>query len=577
LDRFQRTRGVLRLMSCVIHELWVGGDASPVILSGTIPLDRPRVMDELTQYLEDAWKPIIDTDVDGVGSTPVQIDKDRPVLGARFLARRTARAIFVASAPTLHGAHKGVEVQRVRLGTAIPGDTVGNFGSALQLLADRSTYLYVDQARYWYDTQANITRTARDYAERLVVEDVWAEIENRLRSKETKNPGLFAAVHAAPESSADIRDTEDARLVIIGPRHPHAGKGESSKALTFAEECVRTRGTSNRVNRNMLVFHAPTERDLGNVEQAVRDYMAWQNIHQRADSDLNLTATQKAQAKARMDTADQTVAARIADAWNVLIKPDQPDPARPATLITSRCVGAERLAERAGTALRRLDALIVELGPNIIRHSVTSKAPTVWQSGHVSVGDVWRLCREYAYMPRLRDISVLEDAVRAGLNFITWDLEGFALATGYDAEAERYEGLAIPHEDDFAGISDSTLLVMPEVAQQQRAAEGGKGPEPKPRPDIVITDKNPKVEVLYNTEFHGVRRLDPEMYGRDWNKIASEVIAHLASVDGMELEITVDIRAHAAAGVPDSKARTVSENAKVLKFEVARFEDRVSD
>ncbi|MEU4608695.1 hypothetical protein AB0F43_37390 [Kribbella sp. NPDC023972] len=155
----------------------MGGDTSPVILQGTIPLDRPRVLDELAQYLEDAWKPIIDTDIDGVGSTPVQIDRDRPVLGARFLARRTARAIFVASAPTLHGAHKGVEVQRVRIGTAIPGDTVGNFGSALQLLADRSTYLYVDQARYWYDTQANITRTARDYAERLVVEDVWADIE----------------------------------------------------------------------------------------------------------------------------------------------------------------------------------------------------------------------------------------------------------------------------------------------------------------------------------------------------------------------------------------------------------------
>ena len=71
--------------------------------------------------------------------------------------------------------------------------------------------------------------------------------------------------------------------------------------------------------------------------------------------------------------------------------------------MTSRCVGTERLADRAGTALRREDAFIVELGPNIIRHAITSKAPAVWKSGHVSVGDVWKLCREYAYMPRLRD------------------------------------------------------------------------------------------------------------------------------------------------------------------------------
>jgi hypothetical protein len=461
-----------------------------MILPGTIPLHRPRVLDELTQYLDDAWKPIIDTDIDGVGSTPLQIDQDRPVLGARFLTRRTARAIFVGSAPTLRGAHKGVEVQRIRLGTAIPGDTVGNFGSALQLLTDRSTYLYVDQARYWYDTQANITRTARDYAERLVIEDVWVNIEHRLKDKETRAPGLFAAVHAAPESSADVRDSEDARLVIIGPRHPHAAKGETSLALVFADECLRTRGTSNRVNRNMLVCLAPVERELGNVEQAVRDFLAWQNICGRS-KELNLSENQKDQAKSRMDTADKTVAARISDAWTVLIKPSQPKPGEPPTLVTSKCVGADRLAERAGITLRREDALIVDLGPNIIRHELTAKVPDVLATGHASIGEVWKLCREYAYMPRLRDFTVLEAAVRDQLTLITWHIEGFALATGYDADSDRYQGLAIPLVDDFAGISDSTLLVMPERALAQRSqeiADQGDGDQEAPTPGGTDVD-----------------------------------------------------------------------------------------
>ena len=50
---------------------------------------------------------------------------------------------------------------------AVPGDTVGNFGSALHLLSDRATYLYSDGDRYWYDTQASVDRMARDYADRL--------------------------------------------------------------------------------------------------------------------------------------------------------------------------------------------------------------------------------------------------------------------------------------------------------------------------------------------------------------------------------------------------------------------------
>src|SRR5271166_1768392 len=43
LVKFQRTRGVLRLMAAVIHSLWEKGDRSPLILPSTIPIDDPRV------------------------------------------------------------------------------------------------------------------------------------------------------------------------------------------------------------------------------------------------------------------------------------------------------------------------------------------------------------------------------------------------------------------------------------------------------------------------------------------------------------------------------------------------------
>lgn len=65
----------------------------------------------------DSWKPIIDKDTDGEGSTPVQIDASRPgTFGARSLTRRIAREIFLASAPTLGTDHKVVEHPRVWLG-----------------------------------------------------------------------------------------------------------------------------------------------------------------------------------------------------------------------------------------------------------------------------------------------------------------------------------------------------------------------------------------------------------------------------------------------------------------------------
>ena len=37
LERFQRTRGVLRMMASVIHRLWIDGDQSLMIMPGSIP------------------------------------------------------------------------------------------------------------------------------------------------------------------------------------------------------------------------------------------------------------------------------------------------------------------------------------------------------------------------------------------------------------------------------------------------------------------------------------------------------------------------------------------------------------
>ena len=52
LERFQRTRGVLKLVSSIVHELWASNDTSPLILPGNVPLEATTVNTDLTQYLE---------------------------------------------------------------------------------------------------------------------------------------------------------------------------------------------------------------------------------------------------------------------------------------------------------------------------------------------------------------------------------------------------------------------------------------------------------------------------------------------------------------------------------------------
>jgi predicted AAA+ superfamily ATPase len=106
LVKFQRTRGVLRLMAAVIHSLWEKGDRNPLILPANVAIDDPRVQSELTRYLSDNWVPVIEKDVDGPNSLPLKIDSELPNLGKFSACRRVARTIYLGSAPTATAAHR---------------------------------------------------------------------------------------------------------------------------------------------------------------------------------------------------------------------------------------------------------------------------------------------------------------------------------------------------------------------------------------------------------------------------------------------------------------------------------------
>jgi predicted AAA+ superfamily ATPase len=602
LDRFQRTRGVLRLMSTVIHKLWVDQEAGPLIMPGSIPLNFAPVTSELTQYLQDNWKAVIETDVDADNATPVQIDKERSVFGKRALTRRIARTVLFGAAPTLAKQHKGIEKQNIWLGVAIPGDVVGNFGSSLHVLSERATFLYLDGERYWYDTQPSVTRTAKDYAERLHPEDVWAEIGQRLRAKELRARGDFAAVHVT-DTSADVPDNGESRLVILHPKFVHAKNEDGSSARVFAQQVLDTRGSSQRINRNMVVFLAGDSKRMQELDDAVREFLAWKNISGRTE-ELDLGAQQITQVRTRHTNADQAVDLRIQQTYYWALIPI----AQPGGHITWQNEKAEgrqeRLAERVSAKLKQLDALRVVQGASVIRGNLDRELKSVWEKGYVSVGELWGYYCRYPYLPRLRDRDVLDSGILAGLDELDWENTGFALATGYDEKTGRFEGLALPPHGSFGQITDHTLIVRPELAIRQyeadkaeaeaRAAARAGGDGSTTHGDTGSSgrstasgetgggtsaggpggiDREPE-PTPKNVRFFGSAHLNPELPQKTFTKLYIELIQHLSAVEGTELEITLEISAKNADGFPENKVRTVSENARVLKFDTFGFEDR---
>jgi len=578
LERFQRTRGVLRLMSAVVHALWESQDAGPLIMPGSLPLDVPSVLSEITQYLPDSWKPIVDADIDGSRSTPVQIDSERPLFGQRALTRRLARTIFVGAAPTLKSSHIGAEKPRIWLGVAIPGDIIGNFGSALDLLSQRATYLYADGHRYWFDTQASVTRTAADYADRLrdKPEEVWLEIVSRLRANENRNRGAFSGVHIAPDTSADIPDEDTARLVILHPSHSHSKNSQESLAMKFAQESLEKRGSAQRINKNMLVYLAPDTKRLEELMEAVRDLLAWQNIASRIE-EMNLSPQQAKQATTRRDQAHEGVTSRVAQTYIWAIVPEQPDPSKPIEWTVEKAEGQETsLAARASEKLVRAGLFTDIASPRMIRMDLDSKLSKAWESGHLNVGQLWAFYCSYPYLTRMKNRKVLADAIAESLSGMMFEQEGFALSEGFDGASGIYAGLVLPGgRSTFGAITDQTLIVKPEVAKAQL-------PEVVPPPVDVSVGTTPAptsvittpgvLEPKASTRFFGVYEVDPERYSRDLNRLSQEILQHLSSIDGVDLVITIEIHAAVKEGFAADKIRVILENARSLKFKNSSFE-----
>ena len=146
-----------------------------------------------------------------------------------------------------------------------------------------------------------MTRTADDRASALEADDVWAELIKRLRADRERGP--FAAVHVVPESSGEVPDEMEARLVVLGPDYPHDNVSES-QAKAAADEILTRRGQQPRIFRNALLFLAPDHRRLGELEQAMRLFMAWRSIVQDQET-LNLDAFQRRQADSKAIRMEQ--------------------------------------------------------------------------------------------------------------------------------------------------------------------------------------------------------------------------------------------------------------------------------
>ena len=570
LDKFQRTRGVLRFMALAISQLWQRLDQSLLIMPGNLPMDSGALVSEMKKYLDEGWDPVIKSDVDGENALPIRIDKDNQHFGRISATRRAARTVYMGSAPRPDGS-RGVDIKSVVLGCAQPGEPIGQFADALKKLSGRATHLYVDNAQYWYSLQPNVTRMAADRAASNY-SDADADQEIRRRLLAAGDRGAFAAVHVFPDGPGDVPDDDDGvRLVILAPQAIHIAKTGDSPAIGEAGQLLSQHRAGPRLHRNLLVFLAAAGPRLDELRHEAKSWLAWTSIVEETDQ-LDLTPSQQAQARSKLSESHDTVKARIEETFIHILTPQTAPGQADIEWKETKPSGSGTLAERVTRKLKSEEKLITAYGGVRVRMDL-DRVPLWKHTGDITVGDLWGAYANHPYLPRLASFDVLADAISNGTANMNWENETFAYADAKDGD--DWKGIA---SGGHVAPSRSGFLLRPDVVpapepSESPASDGedhpgeSAGAEGPPSPPDRPNPNGPKPGEP-STRFYAKFELDQVRGIRQLEEILANVTNHL----GANVKLTLEVEAEAADGFDDRTRRTVKENAAQLGAASAEFE-----
>lgn len=580
LEKFQRTRGILKIMANVVYALWSGGSNAPLITPALLPFRDNKVRTALLEPLDRAFGPILQSEVDGDHALTARIEAQRTRFSKAQAATLAARAVFFATAPHGGAARGGMSGTELRLSCAQPGDQIAIFGEALQEIASRSAHLYRDGDNYWYSPHPTLNKLASDRAQDVSVEQADLRIVELLREEQRGRAG-FPRVHAAPDNPTDIEDRRSTALIVLPPSAPHeASTGAQSKGAVAARETIERRGSGQRRYRNALIFVAA---DASNVEAArenARRERAWNSILE--DRDLmkhNLTEAQAEDAKSQASRSLEALRQSVRGAWVQVLYPAPPDDGESesqsgsgyvmrSTRIVNRG-GAKSIPQAVWDKVSADGTLIEDMGPSNLQQSLEPIWPEDRQ--HLAVSEIRDWFASYVYLPRLRDEATLDGAIQR----LVSDLAApYVFASRFDEEKNDYVGVIDQKIGVLHNMEDG-LLVRGD-AVHKGSAEDGDSSETVPDDGLggesEENQEDPDPPKPKPNRFFASIPIESERAGLEVARIMDGLLVELTRTKGSTLRLTLEIEGAAAEqGYPEDVVETVKANARDLKLDDGNY------
>ena len=559
LPRFQRTRGILRLLALWVSHAYQSGFKGalkdPLISLGSAPLEYDLFRAAAFEQLgESRLEASVTTDIVGKKeSHAVRLDKEAvETIKKAQLHERVAKSIFFESNG---GQIRGeATLPEIRLSVSNPDLDIGNIETVLDDLTQTCYFLSVENNRYKFSLSPNLNKLLADRRASIQTEQVKQLVKDEIQSIFASGLGVERVFF--PDKSNQIPDRPALTFVILSSEQSIK---EETKVYKFIDEMTQAYGKSARTFKSALIWLVPDSDSILNDE--ARKLIAWEAI-QTEEDELKLDETQKKLLSENIKRAERDLKEAIWRTYKNIILLDKNNKLKTIDLGLVHSSAAESLITLIVERLRQEGEVEKEISPNFI---VRNWPPAFIEWSTKSLRDTFFASPLF---PRLLNPETIKSTIARGVENGIFAYVGKTQENTYDP---------FYYEDTMLGtdieISDDVYIIQKSVAEEYRktqtvpiavtdtakpeipSSEGGRTPA-----DMFPPGKG-KEKTFSLLKWCG------EVTPQKWMNFYTKVLSRFVSGSGLKLKVEIEVKSE--EGISQQKV----EQTKVALRELGLNED----
>jgi hypothetical protein len=449
LPRFQRTRGILRLLATWVSRAYrdgyQGNHRDSLIGLGSAPLDDPLFRTAAFEQLgTDKLEGAVTTDICGKSdSHALRLDAEaEAAIKKARLHRKVATTIFFES----NGGQSNHEATtpEIRLAVADPNLDIANVETVLEDLRSECYYLSVNQTRYKFNIFPNLNKLLADRRANISGDRIKNRLEDEIRKIFTSSQGFH--VIPFPTVPSHLPNQANLVLAVLDIDYSHQ---DLENTTNLIETLIKESGLSARTYKSSLFFSF-VDSDHPLREDA-RKLLAWEDIR---DEENRLDEEQDKQLKVNLQKAERDLRETIWRSYKRLAFLDRNNQLQIIDLGLVTSSAATSIVKFILNRLRSEDIITESVSPNFLVRNWSIASPA-WTTK--SIHDAFFASPIF---PRLLSGEAIKEAIARGVK------EGKFAYCGQGAN-NQYDPFIFQKSLSLQDIeiSDSLFLIQQQEAE----------------------------------------------------------------------------------------------------------------